>query len=125
MKTVILLCTLALFAAGCESIGQGLGTAQAAMSPYGFYFVGTVTGAVGANSAYCALDAQVTATIRAHNRGETIWEETFEKAAGQRAFQLVFDEDGTPRIIKATWEQARSQMPWLPATKPVALAPAK
>ena len=115
MKILAILLTLVTLglSSGCQSLD--IDSAQGAMEPYSLAIEGYANGLVAANARFIAVDAQVTLTVTFRRRDTVLWSQTFERGSGQRAYQIVFDEnDEFVQMRPVSWEVAQASLTWLP-----------
>jgi len=104
-----------VFVPSCASGGDTAKLAQTYLEPYSFNISGSVVGMVAANSKYLVIDGESSAFVDFRHNGKVLWQKTFRKEAGKRAYMVVFGEDGKfADIQKTTWALARTSMTHLP-----------
>jgi hypothetical protein len=111
LMKILTISFLILTLGACSSVG----TIQGAAEPYSIEVNGQADGLIAANLRFIAIDAQVEFTLRFRKNETILWEKTFERGSGRRAYQIVFsDDDNFVDIVETTWEVARSSLRWLP-----------
>lgn len=104
-----------------------LTTAQHTLANYSVEARGDVDGLLAANARWIAVDAEVDVALRFRGPrilggpADVLWERTFEKGVGQRAYEIVFSGDPGQKwvqLVPVPWSRVWSEFPFLPPTKP-------